>query len=890
MTWHGSVVASGFVFDTALISRAELVARLAVLWRDGARLSRRDGHVYLVGLAPRRVDSRTAPGTPLVERDGRWLAAPADAETLRGAPRDAVVERQHGRLVVTPWTTLEACDPSELVELELPPLETNVSTLEPPPVATVLATVENTAPTVADVFAPMLARLRASAPAPAQLAPPRASWRQRLGRFLGSLRLSSSAKAPEVPPAAAPPRPSWWQRLGRFFGSLRLPSSAPAALPPTAAPPPPSTGAAIAPSAPSAPSGPSWVEAALGDLFAKVKGLFAERAKERQRQYLDELRERFERGELFEALHHAIPIGDGLSTGISLSVPGRQATLSLFATSSPGPAIVLERNELDGLRKVYREAFDKLVAEGKIEEAAYLQAQLLRDVAAAVALLEQHGKIELAAQLGAAHRLPDLELVRLWLAAKRPRDAVLVARRANAFAAAVAMLETRSPPLALELREHWGRFLAERGRWADALEATAPMSAPPQAFDEWLARAGEAGGASAATALALTVAKQRQPLTDVRRRLDALLDDDESPANASAAASALLRHAPGTAAPLHRDLWRRLVSDAGNGRSVDRSLVDKVLAATADEALKVDAVTAPTPQAVAGFAPTFEPSLDERGTIPIVDAAELIRGRTLVALGAAGLAVVSREGATLRHLAVKADALVTGAPGMPVLVVARDGALTRVSRLDAHTLEVRPWFQAMVSACAPRHDGYFWAVGLDDALVVLDVQASGPMEWWRVPGFRVSAVGAGGPHFWAHGHDVAKNERAGRAWLNGNPTPVLQFGADSCGWATGKLRTWAFDTERVWLRDPRLTTALSPGAWSFRATAHALLGTRVFGTSTELYALDWNTFAPRCLVRLAGTRATTVRELESGLLVGDEHGRLLELAMPSGEVRRMLRV
>jgi hypothetical protein len=633
----------------------------------------------------------------------------------------------------------------------------------------------------------------------------------------------------------------------------------------------------------------------LAALFRRLAAPLLASAQARQRRYLEGLRRRFAEGDLLEALHHAIPIGGEGSGAPALGVPGRREALVLLQVPGPGPTITLADQALADLKDVYRQAFNRLVAEGKLEEAAYVQAQLLRDVRAAVAFLEQHGRVELAAQLGAAHGLDPAELVRLWMAAGRPREAVLAARRANAFAPAVMLLEHRDRRLAQELREHWATFLAERGHFAEALEASAPLPAPPVGFDAWLVRAEEVGGASAATALAVTVARKKPSMAEARQRLETLLADEPSPALAMATADALLRHAPNGAEALHRDLWRRLVSAAGDGQAVDRALVDKVLAAANDEVLRADGVPLPTVQTGEAGAP-FELAAEDRGRLPIHDVAELPRGRLAVALGAAGLAILGRDGSSLKHLPVKADALVAGVPGLPVLVVSRDGSLTRVLRLELHGFELQPWFQGELSCFARTHDGYCWAVGMDDAVVVLDVQASGPMEWWRVDGFRPKSIEAGGDHVWMHGIELATSRTAGRVWsmISQKQTAVLEP-AQWCWSGLGGTRTWS--AER--LEDFRLrlgggqsrTLTLPAGLWDFRNVPSGLVATCLEDAGTSVFAFPWADFRPHCLARLPGGRRVQLRASSAGgLLISDEHGRVVELTVPLGTVRRVHRV
>ena len=115
-------------------------------------------------------------------------------------------------------------------------------------------------------------------------------------------------------------------------------------------------------------------------------------------EYIEELTRKFKSGQLDEALHSAIPLGGQLSTGLSLRLPQRRSELRISsrprsATSVPyGPTV---QQHLHGL---YRQAAKDLEAEGKVDQAAYVLAELLRDDAGCVALFERHDRFDAAAQ------------------------------------------------------------------------------------------------------------------------------------------------------------------------------------------------------------------------------------------------------------------------------------------------------------------------------------------------------------------------------------------------------------------------------------------------------------------------------------------------------------
>ncbi len=869
MSWHGSVLASGFLFDEALLARDELVRRVLATWTDGARLARDGGRWYLVNLTPRRVDSRLVIGAPLVFVSGRWLQTPIEEQALAKLAADSVTELRAGERVTRPWSELEAVDPSTLIDLPLPRVA-SVRTLEPPPVVVDHPRPASpAAPSLQGVFATMLAGHGIEGPPPTTMPepPPPPSFLARLGQSVRAFFRGPTR--PRLPPGRpAPLRPTLLQRLA---GSLRP---------------------------------------------------LLEAAQSKQRRYLDDLRAQFAQGNLDEALRRAIPLGRpgaGPQGPQALGVPTRRDHLTLLqAPRTTAPSMRLEDDEYEQLRKVYRAAFEQLLSEGKIDEAAYVLAHLLQDPNAAVALLEKHQRYELAAKLAGLQQLAPAEQIRLWLLAKQPAEAVAIARRTNTFAEAVAMLEQRQPSLAALLRLAWGDTLARRGRYADAIEATAPLPHASQMGD-WVERALEAGGASAAIALAVDLRRtiRGAPLEATalaQRRLDELLRRDPDASVAQTSARALLRHAQYAGPTVYRGLWRQLMAGAGGGRQVDPGLVEKVLNAANDPVLRADSVapTKWTPQNAQTEREPFVPTPGEVGTLPIADVAELPRGRRVVALGAAGLRVLGADGALVRHLIIKADALVAGPLGVPVLVVSRDGALTRVSRLDPYSFALTSWFQSSaLGHFARTYDGLCWAVGQEDSLVFLDTHDSAPTEWWRVPDFRPTRLEAAGALVWACGLTEANASARTCAWLcqlASQKLAPLEAELHYSAVATG-LRSWRLEH----LEDGRVrlaevcdvsaegrSTALSaltrapplpPGAWKLLASELCLVGVRVARVSTEVWLLDWQGRSAQLVMQLPATRLATARLLGDHVVaVADEHGRLFELDLATQIVSERARV
>ncbi|MFP2913563.1 hypothetical protein ACLESD_52965, partial [Pyxidicoccus sp. 3LFB2] len=171
----------------------------------------------------------------------------------------------------------------------------------------------------------------------------------------------------------------------------------------------------------------------LGDLLGRRKA-----------EYVRRLFDLFEEGNLHEALRYAIPLGQGLdeSTRVSLGLPGPRESLTL-QPSSGGAASVFAGGEalFAALKERYRDAFRRYEREGRIDEAAFILAELLGAHEEAVSFLERHERFKLAAELAEGRGLPAGLVVRQWFLAKDVARAMAIARRSGAFADAVHRLE-----------------------------------------------------------------------------------------------------------------------------------------------------------------------------------------------------------------------------------------------------------------------------------------------------------------------------------------------------------------------------------------------------------------------------------------------------------------
>ncbi len=685
-------------------------AREAVLatWQRGT-VVQRTAHGVLVRLpSPRELDAELMAGLGLVERDGVLVAGPITAAELRllGAQRGSVVLSIGGRWVVS-IPRPEELDVSEW--LELPGL-----TVKEPPrrLSATLATIATATSVVArpielkpdpQALPPEAARIVADALGSVTPGAPKPPLFRRLATsFLRWWRERRERR--RALPERTQARPSVLERLDRWLNQQvdRTP---------------------------------------LGPWFEKLN-----------RTYVDRLLKMFEREALDDALKHAVPLSR------KTAAPGAQPPRMPFSARSSigvnfgtrvttgGAATVMEAGVYDALKQRYRAAAEKLEKAGRIDEAAFVLADLLDAPQEAVDLFERHREFEKAARLSEARGLaPDLS-VRLWVLAKDVPRAVALARRHRAFAAAVTRLEKGNLGDARVLRLEWANWLASSGDHAGAVAAAAPIPETRALVLKWVELGIDAGGPQRAPLLVKRI--ELEPATaapHVQAALELLGDPTEAMAEArtalaeavvSANASLVGQHQP----PLVRRAIRALIRDEA-AFGVTRPGVLVKLLLFDDGFLRVDTSNFAFGVRSAHKAlPRFERSAT---ALTPHDAVLLPGGQLVVALGEAGIALVAHDGTVKWRAEVPAYSLVVSDEGNTVLALAQREDVTTVSKVTLSPRRAVRWADVAISCASPTLRDGVWFVGTERGIVGLDVLGDQPLRLWELatpPGTSVRGV------------------------------------------------------------------------------------------------------------------------------------------------------
>ncbi|MBV6699147.1 bpX6 domain-containing protein [Kitasatospora aureofaciens] len=467
----------------------------------------------------------------------------------------------------------------------------------------------------------------------------------------------------------------------------------------------------------------------------------------RHLRYLRDLTRAFEERRWEDALRDAIRL-DGGDTGgrpywFSRRLPRRFAG-PLRPTPDLGdrPRVV---GPISGptvhrhLTDLYRQAAETLDREGRIDEAAFVLADLLGTPAEAVALLDRHGRTAQAAELAEGRRLaPDL-VVRLWWRAGERERAVRIAHHHAAFAPAVERLTDTDPRAARDLRAAWVEHCRTLGDRLGAVEAAWPDETlrPTVAADlrDAVALGGPVRGRALAHLLALGAG-------DATRGLARTVLDGGGEASGCLALATALADLPAADPAADRELTTAALRaavraggfDGSHDVRTERALYERLLK-RADPLAGADLLrprrsARPVGEGPVGEAPVIT-AADRPGTLPVRDAARLDSGAVLVACGQAGVRLLAPDGRTRVRWDVPADQLVLADHGGTALLVARYGEVHEIVHLDLATRAVRPWTALRVREIVPSFDGRLLITVDEDGITVLDTHTPRPTAVWR---------------------------------------------------------------------------------------------------------------------------------------------------------------
>ena len=746
---QGFVEAVGLLVDRAS-SEQEARARVLARWTPGTAVYTLGGRYAVMFAGTRRVRAEQCEGAPLVRCQGRSAGvsiastaplsrAEVDALMEAGAHPEHLVIVRGGRAETVALSTGSLVDPGAWIDLGgVTVLE--VRSLGTPPRVVVAPPDE------------------AARPAPASLRPKdsaamASALSQALGAMVarGVLPAGALAQLPTLEGSStgavsAPPPRSLGASLRALWSSLLSPRRrGPARVDLVRALPPPSEpsgqGETVASEAPKV----GW--------WARLRGWFQQRVVrapaqgllgDSQARYLERMIEMFRQGDLDAALRHALPLGgppspDAPPKPVTWSPPQARDALSIqlkpttHTTGTGGGGL----HAL--LRALYRDAVTALEREGRIDEAAFTLAELLREPGEAVALLERHGRLRLAAELAdTAGLAPELR-ARQWMLAGEPSRALTVVRRHGVFEAALAKFAD-DPAHAEALRRMWARHLAAVGDHAAAVAVGSSVADLADEVEAWTDALLALGGPAAVRVMVRRLAERPDALTALRSRLEALTAEGvEALSDRAVFARVSSEVKPNAALALAaRMLARPQARDAARSGDPDELQTLRALVSLAqDPALREDVPTWPTfarvPLASRPTAWKRTLAASDTGPRAVFDAVSLRDGGVLLALGEAGASLRDRDGRERARLDDPTHRIVWSDHGNSALLLGARGASWRVARLDVARATSSLWGECTLDCFAQDYDGDSWVVGQQGEVLALDATA-GEMRALAGPG------------------------------------------------------------------------------------------------------------------------------------------------------------
>ncbi len=459
----------------------------------------------------------------------------------------------------------------------------------------------------------------------------------------------------------------------------------------------------------------------------------------RHAQIFEELLDRFAHGDLLEALRHAVPLGgDGAAPpdGWFFGRLGRRAQLNLSARKSAG-AVAAADQVLGLLRRTYEAAHKTLDADGDVERAAWVLAELLRQPDQAVAYLESKGEWARAAEWSELLDLSTETSLRLWVLAGNIDHAVILGLSRGVLDATLLVLSTQAPEVAAQLRGG----VADH-RWASGQEEAAVHTLWPdrdgddgERLRQWVADA--LGRARTEDQWAVAAALGLGLVPDPRGVVDGVLG--QSPLARSRLVDGLVRFGP-LSEEVCDPVLRALLLDVGmgdDGRAAGqiRRLLDALGTGQLPE-LRAD--LPPLPPADTRDPAPWTPSgggevTSVEGTVPgerpILDVHLDAHGVLTVALGDLGLWRVQGDGAPA-HVPTAVDRLLPG-PETLFGVRQRPGGPAWLWSLRTGMAPVPAGELPPGLTVSPEldSDGVLWAFG-DGAVSAWRLGRAGPERLW----------------------------------------------------------------------------------------------------------------------------------------------------------------
>lgn len=476
----------------------------------------------------------------------------------------------------------------------------------------------------------------------------------------------------------------------------------------------------------------------------------------RQAQYFRRMLDKFDNGDLMDALRHAIPLASAKDafeqSKPAMGLPGIRNSLNInFSAAGGGSSYDFGQEFYQYLRKLYRNAFERLDRVGKFQEAAFVLAELLQESEEAISYLEKKGELHLAAKLAEGREVDPALIIRQWFLAGEISRAIRIAKKTGQFSLAINRLDMTHPEEANKLRLLWGHSLHEAGKYATAVEVVWPLEQARNLAISWAELAILNGGRDGARMLAKKISNCPTEYDSLKERTlellnppiktDLSLADELAQAELLEAriefADSLLRE-PKThqTITLARATYRAMLRDKGLSKNNwSMREFDRLSRYANERALRTDTpalfATQSQQEERASYHNSFQ--LNESGTSRFYHALPLSKLRALLACGESGAVIINQNGKVGFKYNEPVHKLVVSKNGNRAIAIAERGSFLRLSKLNLSEGGSKYWCDVRLQVWSDIYDGTVWYVGMKNRLMAIDVQADDFEILWQVP-------------------------------------------------------------------------------------------------------------------------------------------------------------
>lgn len=460
----------------------------------------------------------------------------------------------------------------------------------------------------------------------------------------------------------------------------------------------------------------------------------------RQAAYLKKMMDKFESGDLREALRHAIPLGrDDDSLGQAFGTFGPRHDLSITRRTANGASINFGMEVENHLKEMYRRAFNHLDRQGRIDEAAFVLADLLREKQEALDYLVKHDRLQTATELALAWDMPSSTIVRLCCLAGKWDMAMQVARRDQAFSASILLLQKDKPELANKLRYDWAEFLLQQGDFLTAVDVIWPIKDARELAFDWLKQAERSyGDLSIRASIQLILRGPEEVSSHSEKILGSLLDPDNNEIRLSIATIILaLNEKHKIISFLSTKLIPLLIIDSYKFNSISSKQFTKLRNIAANKLLDIDLpdfniTNKQLIQPLANIGHSTRLQAPAAGLHAIYDLALLSNNRFLVALGESGLLVLNENMSVQSRYAIPCHQIILADSGQIALALVKRDSIWRIVRINLVTQEKLDLGALKLDNFASSFDGVSWSVVMNNSLIVIDTTNSTLSTLWSL--------------------------------------------------------------------------------------------------------------------------------------------------------------